>query len=143
MSDIIFLTGGLGRGGQENQLLLLLDCLHKKSHTITLVNWSGICDESNLERLGSLIDVESVDLGKENIFIKIKHLYLIYSKGEIIVSFTSYLNMISFIIATICGKKSFGAARIQISYELKRPLGWLNLLMVPRIISNSKVALSE
>ena len=51
MSRIAFLTGGLGKGGQENQLLLLLESLQINSYDIVVINWSGISDEANLIRL--------------------------------------------------------------------------------------------
>lgn len=143
MSRIAFLTGGLGKGGQENQLLLLLESLQINSYDIVVINWSGISDEANLIRLRYLDNLSYHDLGGKNALSKFKIISRIYSKCDRIVCFTSYLNMYSHILSSIVGKKSFGAARIEISYELKRVIGWINLLLVPRIISNSNSALIE
>ncbi|MDB4684337.1 glycosyltransferase [Akkermansiaceae bacterium] len=143
MKKISIVTGQLGRGGQEKQLLLLLKDSEKSSYSITLFNWSGLYDQANLDLMNSLHNVSYQSLEGNSFFKKLKVIVFESRDSRALVCFTSYLNFISFILSLIMRIGFAGAARSTLGSELKRFSGWVNLLLVPRILCNSRTALKE
>lgn len=143
MKNISIITGQLEKGGQEKQLILLLKDSINSNYSITLFNWSGLYDQGHLDLVNSFNNVSYISLGNMSFFKKLKILYLKARDSIALICFTSYLNFISFILSIFLKIKFAGAARITLDIELKRFSGWVNLLLVPNILSNSKSALKE
>ena len=143
MKYILFITGQLQKGGQEKQLILLLKDSEIHNFKIILFNWSGLFDNQNLSDIKLLKNVSYISLRGKNFFEKIKDIIIQSKKCSLLVSFTSYLNFLVFLISIYSKKKFAGSARITLDNELKRFSGWLNLLFVPNVLSNSNHALLE
>lgn len=143
MKNLAIITGQLGKGGQEKQLILLLQDSINLNTNIILFNWSGLFDNHNLSQIKNMPNVKYISLGEKPIFIKLKDIINISQKCSHIISFTSYLNLLIFVLSIFTNKSFFGSARITIDIELKKLSGWFNLLLVPNIICNSNKAIIQ
>lgn len=143
MKNISIITGQLGKGGQEKQLLLLLKDSIRSNYSIILFNWSGLFDQRNIDLVNSFQNVSYTSLENTSFLKKLKIIYSRSRTSSALVCFTSYLNFVSFVLSVILKIKFAGAARITLDIELRRFSGWINLLLVPKILSNSNTALKE
>lgn len=143
MTNLAIITGQLGKGGQEKQLLLLLKDSGNFNTNIILVNWSGLFDMHNLKQINNMQNVKYVSLGEKPILTKLREILSISHGCSHLISFTSYLNLLICLLSIIGKKTFFGSARITVDIELKKPMGWFNLLMVPNLICNSRKALAQ
>jgi len=143
MTNFSIITGQLGKGGQEKQLILLLQDSINCNTKIILFNWSGLYDNDNLSQVKKMSNVEYISLGNKPIFAKLKEIVNMSRTCSHLISFTSYLNLLTFVLSICINKRFFGSARITIDIELKRLSGWFNLLLVPNLICNSNKALIQ
>lgn len=143
MKKVSIITGQLEKGGQEKQLILLLKDSRDSNYSISLFNWSGLFDQDYLNMVNSFNNVSYISLEKTSFLKKIKIIFSKSKNSYALICFTSYLNFISFLLAKASNIRFAGAARITLDIELTRFIGWVNLLIVPKILSNSKSALIE
>ena len=137
-----FIIGELGRGGQENQLMILINQIKIMKQNCCLIVWTHNKDNLGFAEWIHSNNIEVLLLTDETILKKIKlsQSFLKENGAVTLQSFTYYLNIFTWAICLFTNLLPIGGVRSQLRYH-RMSYGyvkfWINAILPKRKISNN------
>ena len=143
---IIFIAGGLGRGGAEKQLYYISKILNEENHSVIVINTSNKNDL--LEKFNSS-GIKVINISNTKTFIiKFIKLFLLINKFKpnVIQSSHFYTNIYVALFSKLLGIKSISAVRANYTNEMNKKYKFLrksSLFISTKIVCNSLHAYNQ